>query len=288
MDGLYRHINIHTIIPTRPRDTAITYTVSVGDSVFGIAKDFNLKPETVLWANYDQLKDNPDMLSPGMVLNIPPVNGVLYKWTEGDSLEGVAGKFQAKPEDITNYSGNHLDLIDPEIKPGQMVMVPDGKREFVQWIIPTIPRGAAGVSKSVYGPGACNGTYENGAMGSGFFVWPSIQHKLSGNDYWSGHLGIDIAGGLGDPVYAADSGVVVFSGWTTAGYGNMIMIDHGNGWQSLYGHLNSTVAGCGANVARGQLIGWLGSTGNSTGPHLHFEIRLWGGFVNPWTQLPAP
>jgi murein DD-endopeptidase MepM/ murein hydrolase activator NlpD len=285
--AVLRLSNLYTIIPTRPREDVITYTVGTGDSVFGIAKSFNLQPETVLWANYDQLKDSPDMLSPGMVLNIPPVDGVYYTWKEGDSIEGVAGMFQAKPEDILSWSGNHLDLINPEVKPGQSVLVPGGRREFVQWIIPTIPRGRAGVSRAVYGPGACDGGYD-GYFGSGFFVWPSANHVLSGNDYWSGHLGIDIAGATGDGIFASDSGVVVFSGWASGGYGYMIMIDHGNGYQSLYAHLSQATARCGQSVGQGAYIGAMGSTGNSTGAHLHFEIRYLGGFINPWSMLPAP
>ncbi len=286
-NAVMRLSNLHTIIPTRPREEVITYTVGTGDSVFGIAKAFNLQPESVLWANYDQLKDSPDMLTPGMILNIPPVDGVYYTWKEGDTIEGVASAFKAEAEDILSWSGNHLDLIDPQIKPGTKILIPGGKREFVQWVIPTIPRGRAGVSRSVYGPGACDGGYE-GAYGSGFFVWPAANHFLSGNDYWSGHLGIDIAGATGDGIFASDSGVVVFSGWATGGYGYVIMIDHGNGYQTLYGHLSQTAARCGQSVYQGQYIGAMGSTGNSTGAHLHFEIRYMGGFINPWSMLPAP
>jgi murein DD-endopeptidase MepM/ murein hydrolase activator NlpD len=280
-----RLTNFHTLIPTRPREDVITYTVEKGDSVFGIAKNFNIKPETVLWANYDQLKDSPDSLSPGMVLNIPPINGILYEWKEGDTVEGVASQFKATPDDILGWNGNHLDLSNVVIKPGQLIMVKDGKRDFVQWVIPTIPRGKAGVSKAVYGPGACEGSYD-GAYGTGAFIWPTSAHVLSGNDYWSGHLGIDIAAGFGDIIVASDSGVVVFAGWSTVGYGNMVMIDHGNGYQTVYGHLSSVAVRCGQSVYQGGYIGAAGSTGNSTGPHLHFEIRYGGGFINPWSMLP--
>ncbi|MCK5430763.1 MAG: M23 family metallopeptidase, partial [Anaerolineales bacterium] len=98
----------------------------------------------------------------------------------------------------------------------------------------------------------------------------------------------DIAAGDGAQIYAADSGVVVFSGWATGGYGYMIMIDHGNGYQTLYAHLSSVNVSCGQSVGRGQTIGYSGNTGNSTGAHLHFEVRFQGGFVNPWYVLPAP
>ncbi len=286
--SISRLAELHTTIPDRPRQEAITYTVEMGDAVFSIAKSFDLKPETILWANYDLLKDSPDALSPGMTLRVPPVNGVYYEWTEGDTLDSVAAKFDADKSGIVNFSGNNLDLADPEIKPGQWVMVPDGHREFQQWLVPDIPRGRAGVAKSIYGAGACPGGYAGGAFGTGFFVWPTSSHVLSGNDYWSGHLGIDIAAGVGDSVHAADSGVVVFAGWSTQGYGYMIMIDHGNGYQTLYGHLSSVGVACGQDVYQGGYIGAAGSTGNSTGAHLHFEVRYMGGFVSPWYVLPAP
>jgi murein DD-endopeptidase MepM/ murein hydrolase activator NlpD len=285
LEAISRHTIFHTLIPTRPRQDPIDYTVVVGDSVFGIAQAFGLTPESVLWANYEILNDNPDELSPGMSLIIPPVDGVLYQWQEGDTIQGVAERFEAKPEDVLGWSGNRIDLIDPEINVGAMVMLPGGHREFRQWIVPTIPRGQAGVSSSLYGAGTCEGGYD-GAYGTGGFIWPADNHSISGNDYWSGHLAIDIAAGEGAAIYAADSGVVVFAGPALYGYGNMIMIDHGNGYQTLYAHLSSVRTSCGASVYQGQYIGGSGSTGRSTGPHLHFEVRYLGGFVNPWFVLP--
>ena len=285
--SLSRLTDMHTIIPTRPREEAILYTVSQGDSVFGIAQKYSISPETVLWANYDQLRDNPDSLSPGMELNIPPVNGVYYQWEEGDTLEGVATKFKTEADQILSWSGNKLDLTNHVIEAGQWVMVPDGEREFQHWIVPQIARENSGVSKSVYGPGACEGSYE-GAYGGGFFAWPTASHYLSGNDYWSGHLGIDIAGAVGDGIFASDSGVVVFAGWSTTGYGYMVMVDHGNGYLTVYAHMSQVSTYCGASVYQGGYIGGVGSTGNSTGAHLHFEVRYMGGFINPWYVLPAP
>jgi LysM repeat protein len=285
--SLKRQVDMHTTIPQRPKQEVRQYTVDVGDSVFGIAGVYKVEPETVLWANYDQLNDNPDYLEPGMNLNIPPVDGVYYKWQEGDSLEEIANQFEASLQDILSWPGNQLDVIDPVVEPDTWVMIPGGQREFRQWIVPTIPRGAAGVSKATYGPGACDGPFE-GVYGSGAFIYPTYNHTLSGNDYWSGHLGIDLAAATGDNVVAADSGVVVFSGWATGGYGYMVMIDHGNGYQTVYAHLNQTLARCGQSVGRGGAIGLAGSTGNSTGVHLHFEIRYLGGFISPWFVLPAP
>jgi murein DD-endopeptidase MepM/ murein hydrolase activator NlpD len=278
---------LRTIIPNRPQVEVFKHTVSTGDSLFEIAQNNKIKPETVLWANYSLLNDNPDLISVGMDLNIPPVDGVFYEWQEGDTLESVAGRFEASVDDVLAWPGNQLDLTNPQIEPGTWVMVPGGHREFRQWVIPVIPRGSAGVSKSVYGEGACEGGY-SGAYGSGAFIWPAGNHYLSGNDYWSGHLGVDIAAGEGAPVYAADSGVVVFSGWATGGYGYMVMLDHGNGYQTLYAHLSNATAYCGQSVGQGGTIGVAGSTGKSTGAHLHFEVRYEGGFVNPWYVLPAP
>ncbi len=285
--AISRQINLHTKIPTRPRQDSLDYTVQTGDSVFGIAKSFGLTPESVLWANYVVLNDNPDQLSPGMSLKIPPTDGVLYEWEEGDTLQGIADRFEAEYQDIVGWSGNKIDLTNPVVEVGSLVMLPGGHREFKQWIVPTIPRGRAGVSSSLYGSGTCSGGYE-GAYGSGGFIWPADNHTLSGNDYWSGHLAIDIAAGSGARVYAADSGVVVFAGPALGGYGNMVMIDHGNGYQTLYAHLGSVGASCGQSVLQGQYIGSAGSTGYSTGAHLHFEVRYLGGFVNPWFVLPAP
>ena len=285
--SISREINLHTDIPTRPRQEVFDHPVETGDSFFAIANNYELEPESVLWANYSLLNDNPDQLSPGMVLRIPPTDGVLYEWQAGDTLQGIANKFEAQVEDILGWSGNKFDLTNPVVDSESLVMLPGGHREFKQWIVPTIPRGRAGVSSSLYGGGTCPGGYE-GAYGTGGFIWPADNHYLSGNDYWSGHLAIDIAAGTGARVYAADSGVVVFAGSALGGYGNMVVIDHGNGYQSLYAHLSSVGVGCGQSVVQGQYIATAGNTGYSTGPHLHFEIRYLGGFINPWFVLPAP
>lgn len=282
---LGRKSELYTIIPNRPREDTITHKVEAGDSVFAISKLYNLTPETILWANYDLLKDSPDSLTIGMELNIPPVNGVFYIWKEGDTLDGIATTFKAETEDILNFTGNRLDLTNPTITAGEQIMIPGGQREFQTWVVPQIARKNAGVSPSVYGAGACTGDYD-GAYGSGYFIWPSYNAFLSGNDFWSGHLGLDIAGATGDPVWASDAGVVVFAGWATGGYGNMVMVDHGNGYQTLYAHLSNVRTYCGKSVGAGTVIGSVGSTGNSTGPHLHFEIRIWGQFINPWQVLP--
>ncbi len=281
--SLIRYANPVTIIPTRARTEATTYTIETGDSVFGIAQFFNITPETILWANKDTLNDDPHMISVGNELRIPPTDGVYYQWQKGDTIESVAAEFKVDPEAILDWTPNKIDRTNPEIAPDTWVMVPGGEREFQQWVVPTIARGAAGVNSTI--PGACD-TSAGGAYGTGTFIWPTNNQFISGNDYWSGHLAIDIGAITGDAVYASDSGVVVYAGSISGGYGNMVMIDHGNGYQTLYAHLSAINVRCGQSVYQGNVIGAAGSTGNSTGPHLHFEVRYLGGFINPHYVLP--
>ena len=293
--GIPRLVSVHTDLPTQPRIDVITYTVESGDTIFGIAEKFNLKPQTILWGNYYTLADNPDRLQPGQVLNILPVNGIYHRWSAGEGLNGVSKYYGVKPETIVNWPGNHLDpktigdYSHPNITPGTMLIVPGGKREFISWSAPMIPRSNPGVAK-ILGPGFC-GVITTGAVGHQTFVWPARNHYLSGYNYSpeTNHLGIDIAGHLGDPIFAADSGVVVYSGWNNWDYGNVVVIDHGDGWQTLYAHMSVIGVSCGQSVDQGGVIGQFGSTGNSSGPHLHFEMLSEKyGKVNPWNFLPPP
>lgn len=283
--SVVRKAELKTHSPQRARVEVLRYTVQQGDAVFSIADRYDIKPETVLFGNYEVLNDDPHLLRPGQELNILPVDGTYYQWQAGDRIQSVADQFGVEPQDILEWPGNQLDPLDPRIEPGLWLVIPGGTREFKQWLVPQIARGQAGVG-SAYGPGGCSGDYSGGLVGTGGFIWPAPNHYVSGNEYWSGHLAIDIAAGIGTGVWAADSGVVVFAGWSTVGYGNMVMIDHGNGWQTLYAHLSRVDVSCGQSVGQGQRIGLAGSTGNSTGAHLHFETRFEAGFVNPWFVLP--
>lgn len=276
-----RLTNAHTIIPEENRKAIETYEVQPGDSVFSIAKKYDIKPETVLWANSDLLQDNPNELTVGQQLKIPAVDGVIYKWKSSDTLEGVANKFKAKVDDILTWPDNHLDLAEPKIASGTEVMIPGGSRELRTWVVPTYWRANSGATRGIQSQCDAGGT----ALGTGTFIFPTMNHTVSGNDFWSGHLGIDLAAAMGSPVYATDTGVVVYSGPISGGYGLMVMIDHGNGFHSLYAHLSQIMVRCGQNVSQGQTIAYSGSTGNSTGPHLHFEIRFMGAFVNPHDYL---
>ena len=289
--GVYRLANIHTSIPSRPRVDVITYTVQSGDTVFGIAERFGLKPETILWGNFNLLADNPHRLSPGQILNILPVDGTYHKWSAGEDLRKVAEYYGVDPQVIVEYPGNHLDpyafdMDNPDIEPGTMLIVPGGKREYVDYGPPRIPRENPAVART-YGPGFC-GAIADGIVGGGTFIWPTTEHYLSGYDYdpAANHPAIDIAGKIGNPIWAVDDGVVVYAGWSNFGYGNLIVLDHGNGFQSLYAHLSEIYVVCGQSVYQGTTIGAMGSTGNSTGPHLHFELIYEGKKLNPWDFLP--
>ncbi len=270
---------LHTIVPNRPRTEVGQYTVIPGDSVYGISQLFNLQPQTIFWGNYEILADDVHRLSPGQVLNILPADGVYYEWRAGNSLNQVAEFFGVTAEAILSFPANHLnpanigDFDDTVIDPGTWLVIPGGKREFVTWSAPLISREDPTVAR-VLGAGFCSGPME-GPVGSGSFIWPTSGTRLSGFDYSppTNHYAIDIGPEEGQSIFAADAGVVVYAGWNDWGYGNVIVIDHGNGWQSLYAHLNGMDVGCGSYVYQGDIIGLMGNTGIAPGTQLHFELR---------------
>lgn len=290
-EGIFRLASLYTTVPTRPRVNVITYTVKAGDTVFGIAEMFNLKPETIMWANTNILQDNPHRLQIGQVVNIMPTNGTYHKWSTGEDLGKVAEFYGVDTMKIIEWPGNPFDLVEtegqnPDIAPGTMLIIPGGQREMIDYGPPRIPRDNPAVART-YGPGHC-GVLMDGIIGDGIFIWPTTEHWLSGYDFSpeTNHNGIDISGDKGDPIWAADDGVVVYAGWSYSGYGNLIVMDHGNEWQSLYAHLDTIYVSCGESVFQGTTIATMGTTGNSSGPHLHFEMLYGSVKVNPWNFLP--
>ena len=246
-----------------------TYIVQAGDTVLGIAQKFGLQPETVQWSN-PGLELNADLIRPGDPLNIPPVDGVLHTVTSGDTLSSLAEKYKVSVEDIVNYKNNGLASAETQLTVGNQLIIPNGTKP-----LPAQPA-------VVYSGGAVPTTAK---IGSGNFVWPA-SGSIS-QQYWSGHGAVDISGWTGAAVKAADGGyVAVATGGWNGGYGNHVIIDHGNGFVTLYAHLNSIFVKPGESVARGQQIGSVGNTGNSTGPHLHFEIRYQGVQRNPLSYMP--
>ncbi|MCL6430776.1 MAG: M23 family metallopeptidase [Anaerolineae bacterium] len=247
--------------PAPVGELAATYVVQPGDTVLGLAERFGVTPETILSAN-SSLAGNPDLLRLGQEILIPSVSGVLHVVAPGDTLKGIAQRYQADVQKIIDYRPN--GLVEPYIlHPGQKIMVVGGV-----WTAPE--------TSSVSSPA------ETGATGS--FMWPCTGRISQGS--WSRHVAIDIAAPTGTPIFAADSGTVTESGWTDVGYGQYVIIDHGNGFRTLYAHMSKRLVSKGAKVQRGQRIGLVGSTGNSTGPHLHFEIYRNGVLQNPLKYLP--
>jgi LysM repeat protein len=262
-----------TTIPKRPRRDIITYIVESGDNVSIIAEKFEISPETIVWAN-GELADDPDMLYVGQQLLILPVSGVYHTVKKGDTLESIAKAYKVDVAAITGYQFNQLR--EPyQLTEGQNLIVPGGQKP------PPPPK----VVRIYSGP-----IPADAAKGTGHFGWPAsgpITQK-----YWSHHRAVDIGAAQGSTVVAADSGFVVYAGWNNQGYGNLVVIDHRNGYQTLYAHLDSVLIQVGQSIAKGQKIGLVGATGRTRslygpgpGVHLHFEIRLNGVQVNPFTYL---
>ena len=245
-----------------------TYSVRSGDTVLGIAASFNLQPETLQWAN-PELEANPDMLRIGDRLVILPTDGVLHVIQSGDTLSTIAAKYKVSTDAIVGFGLNHLTDSSTAISVGQQLVIPGGDKPYI--------------AKQVL---AYNGPVpESASRGSGAFSWPT-SGSIS-QPYWNGHRALDIAAWTGTAITAADSGYVIAasSGWNN-GYGTMVMVDHGGGYVTLYAHMNSIFVRQGESVSKGQQVGTVGNTGNSTGPHLHFEVRYQGVARNPFTFLP--
>jgi murein DD-endopeptidase MepM/ murein hydrolase activator NlpD len=266
-DVLLRAAVPHTIIPDRTKIEIKTYVVEFGDTIFDIAIGFGLAPETIMWSN-PALGDNPDLLRVGQELIIIPVDGVYHQVGGDDTIEGIASTYKVEPEAIISYELNELDPENSVIQPGQWLVVPGGTKPYV-------PRTVTAYSGPVP---------DDATKGSGIFGWPTSGTITQG--YWGGHPGLDIAGWLGAPIAVADSGHVVAAGWNDTGYGYFVVVDHGNGFQTLYAHLQAYHVEAGDDVAKGETIAEMGNTGNSTGPHLHFEIRQGTVQRNPYGFLP--
>lgn len=255
------------------------YTVREGDTPSTIAARFGVSTNTIMWAN--GIKDG-DVINTGDILVILPVTGILHEVKKGDDLSKIAKKYDVKAEDIAKQ--NHIN-DSSNLKIGQKLIVPDGyisSRENNPIIVAKAPVDENPASDETNTdettpPPADEkpSTQKN----EGGFIWPTTTKKLSQYFVWH-HTGIDIPNRALPPVFAAKSGKVAFSGWL-GGYGHLIIIDHGNSTRTYYAHLSQDFVKAGDSVAQGQTIGHIGSTGRSTGPHLHFEIRKGGKPTNP-------
>lgn len=264
-------VGAETLISNLPKGEITEYRVQDGDTVSGIAVKFGVSMDTIIWEN--NLK-SVDAIKPGQLLQILPVTGVRYQVSRGETIYSIAKKLQADPQTIIDYPFNTFSNDETfSLIAGQELIVPEGIKP--NEITVDTPKLAVRTVAPI-----------PGVVGEGNFMWPTsgvITQRYS----WY-HPAIDIANATNPAIVASQGGTVVTAGWNAGGYGNFVIIDHGNGYQTLYGHMlnNSIIVKEGDRVVQGQRIGTMGSTGRSTGTHCHFEIRLTsGGTIDPLTKL---
>src|SRR3989339_735065 len=256
-------INDNEPTPTdTQRSEIIYYTVKAGDVLGKISEQFNITTNTLLWANNLTWSST---IQPGQKLTILPSSGINYEVQKGDTLASIAKKYQADSAKI--ISANQLTNAGT-IKSGDLLFVPDG-------IKPTKTE-ANNVYSDEDVPGS-NSTSDTKLL------WPLLSQRMTQYYSWK-HTGLDIGDKTGNPIYAAESGKVERAGWST-GYGYNVMINHGNGLVTLYGHASKLLVKDGDTVSRGETIALIGNTGWSTGPHLHFEVRINDARKNPLNYI---
>jgi len=263
-------IDTSLIESEKPRDGVITHTVVSGETLSAIAKRYGVSLDTIRWAN-PSLTSIHD-ISPKDKLRIPPLSGVVHKVAKGDTLTALAKKYNTEAQKIVDFPFNRFINDETfELEIGQELIIPDGEppRVYVYWSAPR--------------PGVASAPAAGTPAGSGQFVWP-VGGAITQYRTWY-HTGLDIASNKAPGIAAADSGRVITVARLRAGYGWHVVLDHGNGFQTLYGHLSSIAVEAGQQVGKGQILGVMGSTGRSTGPHLHFEIRKDGVILNPLSYL---
>lgn len=255
-----------TIISDKPRDKIIEHEVASGETISSIASEFGVSENTLLWENN---LTTSSQIKIGQNIKILPVSGVAHKVASGDTIYSVGKKYRANAQAIIDFPFNDIG-DDFQLASGQLLIVPDGTP-------PEKPKGAP----TQY---LARENIPIADFGSGQFMWPA-SGGLAQYFAWY-HPGIDIDNLGGGPIYASDSGTVTVAGWPdNFGYGNRIVINHGNGYTTLYAHLSAIYVSPGQSVTRGDVIGQMGSTGRSTGPHLHLEIRRDGTALNPLSIL---
>ncbi|MDD5043662.1 MAG: M23 family metallopeptidase [Patescibacteria group bacterium] len=254
----------NTKLGLKTRTETVEYIVEQNDTISSIAEKFSLAVNTMLWANnlsaYSYIR-------PGDKLKILPADGVEHKVKKGDTVAKIAKQYGSTEEKIIAFN----KLTDTsDIATGDILMVPDGK------IIPVYSAPArtwSPVDKSaVKPPGSTQ-------IASGKMLWPTSWRVITQYYSWR-HSGLDIDGDYRSPLYAAESGTVESAGWL-GGYGLQILINHGNGVKTRYGHASKLFVKRGQQVSRGETIAMMGTTGRSTGTHIHFEVIINGRKMNP-------
>ncbi len=259
-----------TQISDKPRADDIQYQILDGDTLGSIADKFGVSQNTIKWTNPDVKQWKT--LKIGNTVTIPPVTGVVHTVKSGETIYSIAKKYNADAQSIVDFPFNAFTNDETfALAVGQRLVVPDGV------IADENNTSSQAVTPMARTPDA--GT----VTATGSWIWPTKGVITQPFRPW--HKGIDIANHDGGPILAADSGTVVVAGWDATGYGNKVIVDHGNGFMTLYGHLSRIDVVTGQHVKRGDQLGMMGSTGRSTGTHLHFEIRTTHGSVDPLTQL---
>lgn len=266
--GTLDSTGVVTLVSDKPPSEVRSYTVKEGDTLSSLAEKFDVSIDSIKWAN-----ESVDFkkLKVGASVKIPPVTGIVYKVKPGDTIYSLAKKFQTSEQAIVDFPFNTFS--DDEtfaLVAGQTLVIPDG-------IMPDAPAAPAPRFANILTPDA------GAVSATGSFVWPAYGRITQGFRWY--HPAIDVANHDGGAILAADAGTVVLAGWSNAGYGNHIIIDHGNGFKTLYAHLSSLAVVQGQRVVRGATLGQMGSTGRSTGTHLHFEIHGPSGKVDPLGYL---
>lgn len=244
------------------------YVVQPGDTASTIAAKFGVSTQTVLWSN--DLRD-ASLIKPGDTLYILPTTGVAHTVKSGETIDSIAKKYGANADEVLEFN-NLIDASD--LAAGVEIIVPGG----TQPAPPPPPTTRLASVRDVFSGGSAAPSAAPAASGS--FNWPTITRRIS-QYFRYGHSGIDIDGEFGDAIYAADGGSVS-TGWY-GGYGLQVVINHGNGLQTRYAHMQKVFVSNGQSVSKGQSLGEMGSTGYSTGSHLHFEVITGGRTVNPFS-----
>jgi murein DD-endopeptidase MepM/ murein hydrolase activator NlpD len=245
--------------------TTQTYEVQSGDTLSSIASRFSLSVNTILWENNLTLKS---FLKPGMKLTILPTDGVSYSVKNGDTVGSIARKFNTSTDKILSYN----NLGDgATIKISQHLIIPDAKPLYNAVAVVNTPNSAKNVFSKAATPSG------------GKYVWPSTSRRITQYFSWR-HTGLDIGAKAGTPIYSLAAGRVELAGWSS-GYGYNIVVDHGSGIKTRYGHSRKLYVKVGDQVGAGDVLGEVGSTGYSTGPHIHLEFKINGTKVNPLSYL---
>lgn len=283
--GIPREANPLTTIPERQRLSVITYTVQAGDNVSSIAEKFKLAPSTIVWANMELLLGAPWLIQPGQTFYIPPVDGAYHTVREDDTIASIAETYEVDTSALYN-TWNDVEPGEP-LAAGTLLVVPGGVGAEFDWEPPP-PEPSTASARAGLGYLANPDVSHVAARGT--FILPTGSYAVSGYVFgdWRNprHGGLDYACAMNDFIYAADSGVVDWVVGFSGGYGNLVRITHSNGFQTYYAHLNAFAVSVGQTVYQGQVIGYCGTTGLSTGTHLHYEIRLNGVPQNPRLYEP--